>query len=70
MQIICHLLAPGTYDPKHVDTSFKASLIPRRDDFRPDQNPGNKYNMYMAISMCLQAAKKQIVFKPDQKPGL
>ena len=41
MQIICHLLAPGTYDPKHVDTSFKASLIPRRDDFRPDQNPGN-----------------------------
>ena len=32
--------APGTYDPKHVDTAFKASLIPRRDDFRPDQNPG------------------------------
>ena len=37
--------APGTYDPKHVDTSFKASLTPRRDDFKPDQNPGkNKKN--------------------------
>ena len=33
-------IAPGTYDPKHVDTAFKATLIPRRDDFRPDQNPG------------------------------
>ena len=41
VSLIEDFTAPGTYDPKHVDTSFKASLIPRRDDFKADQNPGN-----------------------------
>ena len=40
VSLIEDFTAPGTYDPKHVDTSFKASLIPRRDDFKADQNPG------------------------------
>ena len=33
-------LAPGTYDPKYLDTSPKVTIRKRLQDFKPDSNPG------------------------------
>ena len=44
--------APGTYDPKHLDTSRKVTIRQRLNDFKPDQTPG-KQNETSTYTYCL-----------------
>ena len=37
--------APGTYDPKMIDTSRKVTIRQKLNDFKPDQNPGKCQNI-------------------------